>query len=459
MLEGVNAELYRRIVETQPLLFVVIDDAGTITYANQAAEVVLGVAPEEAVGRSVAEFVPTEDLELALGALGELVDRVTRAPYGPDVSGGSGVPLVLHLRRADGTLLTAEIGATARLEDPVVHGTILRIRPVEGQEWMDRALEALVASSPLEEVLEFLVASLDHELVAAETAVLWDLDDGRFRSAVSRDLPAVLTGVGAEPGPWTAALEADHLIDPPDLGGIGPTLRRAAADAGFVSCWAMPVHAGDGSADACIVVWRSLAGPAWVSQRVALARAAKLVALAFERRRSEERLRHAALHDSLTSLPNRLRFFGELDALAPPIEAVAAEPLVGVLYLDLDGFKPVNDTYGHAAGDELLRVVGERLDDVMRRGDLVARLGGDEFAVICHDLSSTDEAIAVAERILAEVTRPVDVGTHTVTVGVSIGIAVAPAGDQPGTALLDAADAALYAAKDAGKGRWVLSGT
>jgi len=168
-----------------------------------------------------------------------------------------------------------------------------------------------------------------------------------------------------------------------------------------------------------------------------------------ERVRLQDELVRQAYHDGLTGLANRSLFRDRLEqALARSARGGGS---VGVLMLDLDGFKQVNDTLGHDAGDQLLRVVAERLNETVRATDTVARFGGDEFAVL---LDQTDEALAVsvARRALARLTEPAVVGGRELQVAASIGIAVR-AGGGGGDELVRDADVAMYAAKDAGRGR------
>ena len=154
-----------------------------------------------------------------------------------------------------------------------------------------------------------------------------------------------------------------------------------------------------------------------------------------------------SLHDPLTGLANRRLFNDELVLALSPARAPAT---AAVLFLDLDGFKAVNDTFGHDVGDQLLDSVAERVSQTVR-GDLVARLGGDEFAVL---LSPGEKPERAAERILAALAEPVVIDTHPITAAASIGIAVAPQDGSEPRDLLRSADAALYRAKAAGKGRW-----
>ncbi|GAA3168584.1 hypothetical protein GCM10010466_68390 [Planomonospora alba] len=166
-----------------------------------------------------------------------------------------------------------------------------------------------------------------------------------------------------------------------------------------------------------------------------------------EQERAERLLSYQAAYDPLTGLANRRTFTGRLDLRS------AGDAL---FYIDLDGFKEVNDTHGHDAGDALLVEIARRLRAAVREEDLVVRLGGDEFALLCPQPSVHADVIPLAERLLRAVAEPVRYGGHELLVGASIGIAVAGEDTTPGE-LLRTADTAMYEAKRAGRGRWVLA--
>ena len=173
------------------------------------------------------------------------------------------------------------------------------------------------------------------------------------------------------------------------------------------------------------------------------------------RRRFQELLAHQAYHDGLTGLANRSLLNSRLHQAVS--RARRQDRGVALLYLDLDGFKPVNDREGHEVGDELLVAVAQRLTRVVRAEDTVARIGGDEFAILMEDVDDPVSARQAAERVVGEVGRPVTVRSREVVVGVSVGIAYSPRGEDDGESMLRDADLAMYRAKDAGKSGFVFA--
>ncbi|TMH96649.1 MAG: diguanylate cyclase, partial [Betaproteobacteria bacterium] len=166
-------------------------------------------------------------------------------------------------------------------------------------------------------------------------------------------------------------------------------------------------------------------------------------------RESEERFRQLAHHDALTSLPNRALFYDRMQhtlALAKRNHWT-----VGVMLVDLDRFKTVNDTLGHAVGDKLLRQVAERLSKSVRTSDTVARLGGDEFAVVLNNLSAPEDAAVVGQKIIAAFQAPFQVEGHSLLSTLSIGAALYPNDSIDQETLLKNADAAMYRSKEAGR--------
>jgi len=169
-----------------------------------------------------------------------------------------------------------------------------------------------------------------------------------------------------------------------------------------------------------------------------------------EQKQTEERIQRVAHHDSLTGLPNRLLFNDRLNQAISIAKRDSRQ--FALLYLDLDKFKPVNDSLGHTAGDELLQGVAARIRQQVRESDTVARVGGDEFTVILPDIARREEAETVAKKIIAALAAPFQLGSQkqSIDIGTSIGIALYPADALDADALVKAADAAMYSAKQVG---------
>jgi diguanylate cyclase (GGDEF)-like protein/PAS domain S-box-containing protein len=173
-----------------------------------------------------------------------------------------------------------------------------------------------------------------------------------------------------------------------------------------------------------------------------------------DRKRFEQELAHQARHDGLTGLPNRLAALEHLEQVARRVERLGTS--VAVLFVDLDGFKSVNDSRGHAAGDHLLHEVAVRLANSLRSSEFVARLGGDEFLVVCESLTA-DAATALGERLIREIAQPYSNGDDLYTISASVGVAIADGAESiDALELIREADVAVYHAKDRGRARVVV---
>jgi diguanylate cyclase (GGDEF)-like protein len=167
-----------------------------------------------------------------------------------------------------------------------------------------------------------------------------------------------------------------------------------------------------------------------------------------EQRQQEARIQHLARHDALTELPNRIQF---LDEMAATEALVERGEQIAVLCIDLDHFKSVNDTLGHAVGDKLLKQASARLWGTTRETDLLARLGGDEFSLLLRPIEKPSDAALIADRIVKTMTAPFTIDGHHITVGASVGIALAPQDGETTDVLMKSADLALYRAKAEGR--------
>ena len=307
------------------------------------------------------------------------------------------------------------------------------------------------------------------DLVARHLAEATGLDDCVIY-ALAGDTGR-LTPFGSHPAERSLATEAASTMERPildrvirdrvravvDVGDpqVEPTERARLGTLGRKIMLLLPLVA---HADPVGVAELTSAQPRSLDERrLALARTLAFeAAMAIENGRLYHELRHRSLHDPLTGLANRSLFF---DRVGHALARLGRRPgaSVAVLYVDLDDFKTVNDTLGHARGDRLLVLVAERLRTVGRVMDTVARLGGDEFALLLEDLTSAEGALIVAERALGLLATPFDLTDRSVNVSASIGVAVRTDGTTRVDALIHQADEAMYDAKRAGKGRVVRS--
>jgi diguanylate cyclase (GGDEF)-like protein/PAS domain S-box-containing protein len=175
-----------------------------------------------------------------------------------------------------------------------------------------------------------------------------------------------------------------------------------------------------------------------------------------ERKKLEERMETLAHYDALTGLPNRMLLQDRLEqAIA---YAARLQQHFALLFIDLDGFKPVNDNYNHQVGDEVLKLVGQRIGAALRAIDTAARLGGDEFVVILTDIRDIDSTNSVAEKLVSALSEPYIVGEYTISISASIGASIYPNDEKTAQELLRSADEAMYQAKRTGKQRVIFYG-
>ena len=233
------------------------------------------------------------------------------------------------------------------------------------------------------------------------------------------------------------------MVHPEDLEAVKEANRAALA--------------GDKSYDIEHRIVRPDGSVRWVHEQADIVRDAEDKAVSMvgvvqditERKTAEERIQYLAYYDALTGLPNRALFMDRLQHAV--IDADRRERLVGVMFLDVDRFKDVNDSLGHETGDQLLKAVAERLTAVVRKGDTVARLGGDEFTIILAGMAHVDDAARVAQKILEVFEQPFHVAQREFHMTASVGITLYPFDDSNSSHLLRNADIAMYRAKEAGR--------
>jgi len=315
----------------------------------------------------------------------------------------------------------------------------------------DGLIDALVADGPAHDFLGLMAARLEHRFPGSVVGV-GGLDHfGRIDYRVVGMDPAAVLAIGESPLSDPAVLGAETVCvtdpdDDPRCAGLAEIVTGRAVG----SVWARSMRDCQGRVIGAILVLHAGPDGPNAAEEALLSRYAPLGALALERADLYARLEHGSLHDELTGLPNRL-LLGRRIAVA----AQRRRGNVALLFADLDQFKVVNDSLGHALGDELLAAIGARFGTVVRPDDTVGRFGGDEFVVLCEGVSGEAEAVAIAGRLLEAVAEPIDLGPVRLNLSASVGIALLGDHDTADE-LLRNADLAMYRAKELGRGRYVV---
>lgn len=284
------------------------------------------------------------------------------------------------------------------------------------------------------------------ELAGRSTRVFY-LSEEDYRSVGATALPAVLSG-GTHVGEARVRRRDGHAF------WVRATGRRIANQTDSIDViWIFEDVTERHQAEEALLHAHDALEQRVVERTAELANAnLQLQEEVFERMQAEQRIWHVAHHDSLTGLPNRSLLHDRLEqALA---KAQRGRHRVAVMFLDLDRFKSINDTLGHAIGDELLKHVAERLTGVVRAVDTVSRLGGDEFVIVLHEISSPDDAVQVAEKVLGALASEVTIESHQLRATPSIGISIYPDDGDEVFGLMKHADTAMYHAKAAGRNNY-----
>jgi diguanylate cyclase (GGDEF)-like protein/PAS domain S-box-containing protein len=431
------------VLNAIPGVVAVVGADGEVVWVNESMTELTGYTADDLVGTSMLDHLDLEWNPLSLESIGYAMDNP-----------GMRLPTMLRFHTKFGPPIVMEVTANNQIDNPQIRGLVAHMRPSDERQLLDLILESFASGEDLAATIGRVHDVVRAETLSAESSVFLLFggdDDGRTVLASSPETEVLSTMAGLST-PWSLAASTGQPVVLADLTDLAEPLQAAAEAAGFGACWCYPIcRTGTGVVDAVLVVWRRQGGLPEPTATMLAERLVKLCALVLERVEHSRDLQHAADHDALTGLVNRSRFFAAVDG------HLATQPgPLGVIYLDLDGFKPINDRWGHGCGDQVLVAVADRMRASVRPGDTVARLGGDEFAVACPG-AGDDELIRLADRLLAVVRAPITVGSDVLRVGASIGLASGTPGPRAGHALVAAADAALIAAKSTAKGTWNLS--
>jgi diguanylate cyclase (GGDEF)-like protein/PAS domain S-box-containing protein len=428
---------------------------GTISFINGALTRMLGHEPAEVRGMRL--FEPFAGVHTNRETL-ERLQSVTRLPSAGKESlrdellvyTKNGSPLWIS---AGLTVIGDSAGVPVSLLAMLTDITLTKMR----EELQQKVLDAMARELSATEVAGILCREVERIAPEVVATFLRVDGDGRLFTLAAPRLPAAVTrAMDGEPiGPCagscgTAAWRGmpvavtDIASDP-----LWTAYRHLVLPLGLAACWSYPVKGADGSVLGTFAFYyRENHGPVAFHQSL-VDMGLSLCALLLEREKARMRIHQLAFHDTLTGLPNRNMFEAQAQQLVN--DARRAERDLAVVFIDLDRFKRVNDTRGHATGDEVLCETGRRFKSVLRDGDLLGRLAGDEFVAVLPNCGA-QQATSIVKRLLAATASPVVVAGASIHASASIGIAMYPADGLDVLTLLRQADIAMYHAKGEGRG-------
>ena len=445
-----SEERYRSLFDSANDIFFTVDCDGNLTYWNSALERITGFHRGEPL--HLRQIVAPRYLEGVLKLIRSEMDRgITH--------------LEVDIETALGKTVAVDLGL-AQLTIPGAPPGVLGIgRNVNARKATERfedarrtIMEMVARDAPIDAILERLSRIVDEHFPGC-TAAISRASGGKLRYVAGR-LPKAFSEAfaGTRIGPMSlscgtaAFLERVVVASNISTDPTWTTLAPVTLQHGLRACWSSPVIGSSGKVLGTVAIY--FPDPAEVDAGMMdlLKSASELAAVTIEHHSFTEELRYRGTHDPVTALPNRYYLEDRLRHAA--IEA--GENRFSVMYLDLDSFKFINDTYGHMVGDELMRQIAARLATCIAPGDILGRMGGDEFVILLLDPADAERPDEVAAAIRGAFTSPVMAMGRELFVGLSIGISVYPTdGTQP-EVLLANADAALANAKSSGKGTFRL---
>ena len=461
-----NLELHRQSNHNQfqlafahaPIGMALLRLDGAILQVNQALCAILGLEESRLLQMCFQDLSDPRDRE----ADQQFVDCLKTYHHQPTAGGASTCLLEKHYLRSNGSIIWVEICASVIESDiSTPSHAVITVRDISDQRLATvmehdrrRLMEMVAEELSMHEVMTALLELIENQISDIAASVLLVQDGSICQYAT--DLPQELSSeVGQHSLRIASALVANHGADRASVfcSSFEPDVWSSAADtarrSGFQTAWVTPVFQKDGARIGLIVIYsRENCGPSAAQRRILLT-AGELCTVVVDHYQTHHQLAYLVQHDSLTGLPNRILFEDRLhQALA---SSRREGRLVGLLALDIDRFKSINDTLGHQAGDSLLQQFAQRLRENLRSSDTIARMGGDEFSIILPDLKAPEHAAVVARKLIEAAQEPFSILGREVHVSTSLGISIFPTDGNDSPSLQKVADEALYAVKTAGR--------
>ena len=415
-----SEESYRDLFENANDLIYTHDLNGNFTSLNRAGELITGYSREEALTMNLAQVVAPEFLDVA------------RTMTAKKVAGDKPTTYELEIIAKQGHRVTLELSTRLIVSDGLPVGVQGIARDITARREAEISLHNAVSlfASTFESTADgIVVMGLERDIVTCNRKFveMWDLSERATKPGNGSEMISFIAAQLKDPDRFLAELDRLYA-DPLST----ETSFLELIDGRIYEQYSQPQFMG-GKPVGRVCCFRDIT----------------------ERNQAEEKLRYYALHDTLTHLPNRVQFMNRLRQAVERADGNQYSRFA-VLFLDLDRFKVINDSLGHAVGDKLLVAISERLTSCVRPGDVVARLGGDEFVILLNRSGDIAEVVGVAERLQARISEPFKIDNYEVFTTASIGIIVSGNVTRTAEEFLRDADAAMYRAKEAGKARFEI---
>ncbi len=443
-----SEQRFRGLFEEAPIGMTLFGVDFRLLGVNPAMCEMLGYTEAELTGASALDITHPDDVQRSTDWLARVFREAARNH-----------PLEKRYLTKDGRVIWASVTARAihNRGGEILHGvamveniTMRKHAEVLEQD-RNRVLERIARNEPLEDVLRDLTRLVEDQRPETACAIIigWPGKGSRVVAAtIPEALAKAVEGVAIADIPGTRE-HAEAPGEDPRQAALSSAYREVALLHGWGDCWAAPILSGMEETLGVLTVYSRRPRHLENGDFELLTMVRRLAAVALDQRRLADQLVYQATHDALTGLPNRALYEDRLrHAVA---EASRDGRMVALLMIDLDRFKRINDTLGHAVGDQLLREVARRFQGCIRAHDTLARWGGDEFTVVVTGPETPQEVVSVAERLLEAIRRPARVDGHELFLTATIGISLYPTDSQDPEELLRQADGAMYRAEEQGK--------